>query len=59
MNLETRVGYKTISILQDEITKYIKAYTTNGRYKGDVKYLILHQEYERYLRPCAYTTQSP
>ena len=39
-NLETRVGYKTLSIMRDMIIDYISAYTINGKYKGELHYLI-------------------
>ena len=40
MTKETRVGYRTTAILEEMCRDYISAHTVNGRYKGDVKYLV-------------------
>lgn len=48
--LETRVGYVAVSILQDITLDYIKAHTNNDQYVGNIKYLISYQQFEKYLR---------
>ena len=49
MNLETRVGYKTISVLKDLTKEYIITNTINGVYEGDTHYITLFQELHEYL----------
>jgi hypothetical protein len=40
MTEETRVGYKTTAILEEMCRNYIVVHTIDGRYNGDVKYLV-------------------
>jgi len=47
--LETRVGYKTLSVLYAQLEDYITAYTVNRRYVGDVHYLLQAQSIGEYL----------
>lgn len=50
-NIETRVGYKTISLLNDALKDYIKAFTEdNGVYRGDVYFLYLFSKFDLYLK---------
>ena len=49
-NLETRVGFKTISVLNDLLKDYIVAHTKDGLYVGDVNILSIYQENAEYLR---------
>jgi hypothetical protein len=39
-NLETRAGYKTLSILKDQTEDYIRTFTIDHKYKGELKYLL-------------------
>ena len=43
-DIETRVGYRTISVLKKEIEKYIKAFTVDDKYEGELGYLIMYQK---------------
>ncbi len=43
-NVETRVGYKTVSILRDMLSEYIEAYTINGKYYGDSYFINCYSE---------------
>jgi len=49
-NMETRVGYRAISILKDELGEYIKAFTIDGIYEGGVYFLYLFSRFDSYLR---------
>ena len=49
MILETRVGYMAVSILKDLTLDYIEAFTINNKYLGELHYLIMYQQFERYL----------
>ncbi|MEK6932507.1 MAG: hypothetical protein AABW56_01790 [Nanoarchaeota archaeon] len=48
-NIETRVGYKTISILRDILSEYIGAHTIDGEYKGDSHYLYCYFKFNSFL----------
>lgn len=48
-DLETRVGYKTISVLLKEVNKYIDLFTINGEYKGDLKYIQIKKDFDKYM----------
>lgn len=50
MMLETRVGCMGVDVLKSELETYIRAYTVDKRYVRDVKYLLLYQQFNRYLR---------
>jgi hypothetical protein len=50
MNLETRAGYKAVSVLKDIVKEYIINNTENGKYKGELHYLNLYKQYARYLK---------
>lgn len=45
---ETRVGHMTTSVLQDMCSDYIRAFTVNGRFTGDVHYLIQYNALREY-----------
>jgi hypothetical protein len=45
---ETRVGYATTSFLEELCLDYIKAHTENGKFTGDVHYLIAYDSLRRY-----------
>lgn len=49
-NLETRVGYRAMSVIKDELEAYVRRHTYNGRYHGDVDYLHQLKEAIAYLR---------
>ena len=34
MTIDTRVGFMTTSILEEELREYVTAHTTNGEYTG-------------------------
>jgi len=49
-SIETRIGYKTINILKDELEEYIRAFTRNdGIYEGNVYFLYLFSKFDLYL----------
>jgi len=50
MNLETRVGYKTLNIINDALRDYIAAHTIDGRYEGRLDYLLKADKLNQYLR---------
>ncbi len=45
---ETRVGYMATSILEDLCLDYIKASTINGKFMGDVHYLVQYDALKKY-----------
>lgn len=49
-NLETRVGFKALSIINDYLTNYIQLHTVNGKYVGSFEYLVKAQQVRRTLR---------
>lgn len=49
-NLEVRVGFRTISLLRDEIKEYLRAHTINGRYFGKLHYLQMLAQFNDYLK---------
>jgi len=50
MNIDEIVGCRTISIICDELEKYIKLFTADGFYKGKLDYLLIYKMYVGYLR---------
>ena len=48
MTDEARVGYRATSILEEVCMEYIRAHTENGRFIGDVKYLVAYDNLKRY-----------
>jgi len=50
VDLESRVGFKTISVLKGLVEEYIRVNTLDGLYVVEVKYLKLFEEYDKYLR---------
>lgn len=48
MTNETRVGFMATSILEGMCLDYIKSHTVNGKYEGDVGYLISYDQLKRY-----------
>lgn len=47
---ETKVGFKTTSILEKMCFEYIRAYTTNGKFTGDLGYLDVYRSLRQYNR---------
>lgn len=52
--MDSRVGYAATSILEELTLDYIKAYTINNEYKGDVKYLLVYQQLKNYNEKSAH-----
>ena len=50
MTQETRVGYMTTSILEDMLFDYIKSSVKEGKYTGDVHYLLIYDKIKQYNR---------
>jgi len=48
MTQEKKVGYMTTSILEEMCLEYVKAHTVNGKFVGDVNYLIAYDNLRRY-----------
>ena len=48
-NIETRVGYKSLSIIRDALYEYIIAHTIDGKYKGDSHYLYCYSKFSSFL----------
>lgn len=48
--VEVRVGYVTVDFLVGLTEEYIRSKTLDGRYVGDVQYLIKYQELKEYLK---------
>ena len=48
--LDERVGYMTISVLMSILTEYVKSKIVNGKYTGDLNYLIFLGNFDNYLR---------
>ena len=48
--MDSRVGFMTVEILRDFLLDYIKAYTVDGKYAGDLDYLILYEKFDSYLK---------
>ena len=46
--IESKVGYATTTILQKFLEDYIRAFTHNHRYTGDVEYLFKYNDLRRY-----------
>lgn len=44
MTEETRVGFMETAILEEICLDYIKTFTIEGRFEGDVKYLDLYKK---------------
>jgi len=55
MGIETRVGYKSISVVNEIIKDYITKNTINNKYVGDVHYLRLYSQYKSYLQSSSKT----
>jgi len=49
MILEDRVGFMAISELKDMVKEYIIEHTVDKRYVGDLRYLTLYEEFQKYL----------
>jgi hypothetical protein len=47
---ETRVGFKSTSFLEEMCLEYIRAYTTNGKFTGDLRYLAVYDSLKKYNR---------
>jgi len=45
---ETQVGYVTTSILEEMCLDYIKAHVRDGKFTGDVHYLITYDSLRKY-----------
>ena len=45
---KTQVGYATTSFLEEMCLDYIKAHVRDGKFTGDVHYLIAHDSLRRY-----------
>jgi len=41
--LDERVGYMTISVLMSILTEHVKSKIVNGKYTGDLNYLIFYK----------------
>ena len=48
--IETRVGYMSVAILTNQIKDYIHAFTVNGKYEGELKYIDLAVQYAGFLK---------
>jgi len=49
MILEDRVGFMAISELKDMVKEYIIEHIVDKRYEGDLRYLTLYEEFQKYL----------
>jgi hypothetical protein len=45
---DVRVGYAITSVLESMCLEYIQANTVNGKFEGDVHYLIAYDNLKRY-----------
>ena len=50
MTNETRIWHVTTSVLEEACLDYIKLHTMNGKFIGDVRYLISYQNLNEYNR---------
>jgi len=49
MSLDSRVGMASLSVIRDLLKDYITAFTVQGKYVGDVQYLIKYQGLNKIL----------
>jgi hypothetical protein len=49
MTIEDRVGYMAVAELSDMVKDYIIEHTVDKRYVGDLRYLTLYEEFQKYL----------
>jgi hypothetical protein len=47
--IEDRVGYMAVAELSDMVKDYIIEHTVDRRYVGDLRYLALYEEFQKYL----------
>ena len=48
--IDQRVGYTSISILRNVLKDYISAHVIEGKYRGEIRYLILYQKYDKIIK---------
>jgi hypothetical protein len=48
---ETRVGNMATAVLEEVCRDYIGSFTVDGKFVGEVKYLIIHESLRKYNQP--------